>query len=102
MTSARVEKINDYVMAYGMIRHFFYEKGELEKYRSNLFRLAWIIFFANYYNIFQLHLKCRTFCGWFANQKISNRNLFYFMSDRSIKNNPEMPGYIINPWDYRK
>ncbi len=102
MTSARVEKINDYVMAYGMLKCFFHEKGELDKYRLNFFRLAWIIFFANYYNIFQLHLSCRSFCGWFRNQNISDRNLFYFMNDKNISGKPKMSRYVINPWDYRK
>lgn len=99
MTSVKVEKINDYVLSYGIIKSFLKSKGELKTYKFNLYRLAAIIFFANYYNIFQLHLHCKNFHGWLKNQSISNKNLFYFLNDKNVGDNPEIPQYILNPWD---
>ena len=103
MTSPKVEKINDYILSYGILKNYIAHKGELHKYKSAFFRFAVIIYFANYYNVFELHFKSKNFHGWIKNQHISNKNILYFAS-RKFKPDKDMPKlvqYALNPWDIR-
>ncbi len=101
MTSPKVEKINDYVLAYGILKNYIAHKGKLHEYKAAFFRFAVIIFFANHYNVFDLHYKTKNFHGWIKNQHVTNKNILYFASRKYIPNEdlPTLPEYVINPWD---
>ncbi len=103
MTSPRVEKINDYVLSYGILKNYITHHGKLNEYRAAFFRFAVIIFFANYYNVFELHFKTKNFHGWIKNQHITNKNILYFASRkyRSNEDLPTLPMYVMNPWDVK-
>lgn len=99
MTSVKVEKINDYILSYGILRNYIFFHGDGKRYRMALFGLAVIIYFANYYNIFKLHCACRNFKGWIRNQHISNKNIIYFASGacEPTADYPKLPQYICYP-----
>lgn len=101
MTSVKVEKINDYILSYGIVKNYITYNGRLQRYKRAFFRFAFIIYFANYYNVFELHCNCKNFHGWLKNQHISNKNILYFASHRfkAGKDAPKLPQYILNPWD---
>lgn len=99
MTTVKVEKINDYILAYGIVKNYIEYHSEGKNYRIAFIRLALIIYFANYYNVFKLHLSCRNFRGWLKNQHICNKNIIHFAkhSFRATKEYPKMPEYIFSP-----
>lgn len=99
MTTVRVEKINDYILAYGIIRNHIEYRRKGKIYRVALIRFALIIYFANYYNVFKLHLVCRSFKGWLKNQHISNKNIFHFAKRKfkATEEYPKLPEYIFSP-----
>lgn len=99
MTTTRVEKINDYILSYGIIRNYIEYHGEGKTYRISFLKFALIIYFANYYNVFNLHFVCRNFKGWIKNQHISNKNIIYFARKnfKAVPGYPELPKYIFSP-----
>lgn len=103
MTSPKVEKINDYVLSYGILKNYIAHNGKFNDYKLAFFRFAFIIYFANYYNVFELHFKSKNFHGWIQNQHITNKNILYFASRKykPDKDLPQLPQYALNPWDYR-
>lgn len=101
MTSVKVEKINDYIMSFGIIKNYIQLNGQLDTYKKSLDKLSKIILIANYYNVFELHLHSHSFHGLKRNQTIANKNIRAFASD-SFEAKPTAPvvsEYIINPWD---
>lgn len=101
MNSVKVEKINDYILAFGILRNYIQNQGAYRKYAFSLFRLACIVFFANHYNIFQLHTACRNMRGLIKNQYISNKNISYFAGRNftAVQGYPKMPEYVFGPED---
>lgn len=99
MTTVRVEKINDYILSYGIVRNYIQYRGEYKQYRMAFLRFAMIVFFANHYNIFQLHWVCKNFKGWFKNQYIANKNILTFAlgNFNATDDLPELPQYIFAP-----
>lgn len=99
MTTTKVEKINDYILAYGITRNYIEYHGDTKTYRYSFLKFAFIIYFANYYNVFKLHLECRNFKGWFKNQVISNKNILHFArrSFEATEASPILPEYIFSP-----
>ena len=103
MTSPKVEKINDYVLSYGILKNYIGSHGKLHEYKFAFFRLAIIIFFANYYNVFEMHYKAKNFHGWIKNQHTTNKNIILFASRKYTCSDdlPTLPQYVINPWDIK-
>lgn len=99
MTSVKVEKINDYIYAFAIIRNYIQYHGKLDTYKFSLFRLATIIFFANHYEVFRLHLACHNFREYFRNQILADRLIFYFLGRgfTATKDYPAMPQYVVLP-----
>ena len=99
MTSPRIEKINDYVLSYGILKNYIAHQGQLRYYKAAFFRLAVIIYFANIYNVFEIHYKAKNFHGWIKNQHITNSNILYFASRKYKPNEdlPTLPRYAVNP-----
>lgn len=104
MTTVKVEKINDYILSYGIVKNYIEYHGEYKQYRIALARLAVIVFFANYYNVFELHFVCRNFKGWIKNQHIANKGILHFACGTFTPTDsyPSMPQYIIAPENKRK
>lgn len=99
MTTVKVEKINDYILSYGIVKNYICFHGEGKSYRTAFIRLFFIIYFANYYNVFKLHCTCGNFKGLLRNQHISNKNIIYFALGAWEKtaDYPKLPEYIRNP-----
>ncbi len=99
MTTTRVEKINDYILSYGIIRNFLEYRGETKTYRAALERLGFIIYFANYFNIAQLHYTRGSYKNLFRDIRTSNRLIMYFIKGKftPTEDYPQMPEYIFSP-----
>lgn len=104
MTTAKVEKINDYILSFGILKNYIQYRGEYKKFRLAFFRLAYIIFFANYYNIFKMHAICHNFKGWIKNQHIANKCIYNFAGKGFVASdkNPELECYIFAPENKKK
>ena len=101
MTSVKVEKINDYIMSFAIMKSYIQLNGELDTYKKSLDKLAKIIKVANHFNVFELHWHSRNFHGHKRNRSIADKNIMAFASDdfRPTTALPVMSEYIINPWD---
>ena len=101
MTSVKVEKINDYIMSFAIMKSYIQLNGELDTYKKSLDKLAKIIKVANHFNVFELHWHSRNFHGHKRNRSIADKNITAFASDdfRPTTALPVMSEYIINPWD---
>ncbi|MBQ5440620.1 MAG: hypothetical protein IIT49_07590, partial [Clostridia bacterium] len=101
MTSVKVEKINDYIMSFAIMKSYIQLNGELDTYKKSLDKLAKIIKIANHFNVFELHWHSRNFHGHKRNRSIADKNIMAFASDdfRPTTALPVMSEYIINPWD---
>jgi len=101
MTSVKVEKINDYIMSFGIMKNYIQLNGQLDTYKKSLDKLAKIILIANHYNVFELHWHSRNFHGFKRNRSIANKNIKAFASDdfKATQASPAVSEYIINPWD---
>lgn len=101
MTSVKVEKINDYIMSFAIMKSYIQLHGELDTYKKSLDKLAKIIKVANHFNVFELHWHSRNFHGHKRNRSIADKNIMAFASDdfRPTTALPVMSEYIINPWD---
>lgn len=101
MTSVKVEKINDYIMSFAIMKSYIQLNGELDTYKKSLDKLAKIIKVANHFNVFELHWHSRNFHGHKRNRSIADKNIMAFASDNFKPTTalPVMSEYIINPWD---
>ncbi len=103
MTTAKVEKINDYILSYGIIRNFLEYRGDTKTYRAALEHLGLIIYFANYFNLIQLHYVRGSYKYLFKNIRTANRLIMYFIKGEftPTEDYPKMPEYIFDPEDLR-
>lgn len=99
MTTIKVEKINDYILSYGIVRNYIEYNGELKKFRLVLIYFSFIIYFANYYNVYKLHRSRRNFKNIVQNQRIANKCIVYFAGRKfkATAEHPTLPQYIVSP-----
>lgn len=82
--STNINKINDYVLALGVLRNFFELQNDYKTYRINHLQLATTMFFVNFYNIFMIHHKTMNLKGVLSNFTASCKSIFYFISKKYI------------------
>lgn len=91
------EKINDFIVALGVIRNFLENKREYNKYKNYIWIYAQKTKVVCYYYILQMHMKASNFKRFAENISCANKSIDYFVSDKYVSlENVHIP-YLIYP-----
>lgn len=97
LNTMNVKKIIDFIRSLGVIRNFFENQGEYDKYKKRIWIYSQRLKLEIYYLILQMHSEASNMEGFIDNIAAATKSIDYFSGDEFIRCTQEVPDipYII-------
>lgn len=100
LNTMNIEKIKDFIKSLGVMRNFFENQGDYEKYRRRIWVYSQRVKIVAYYFILQMHTSAGTMEGFLDNITSATKSIEYFAGEKFVPSHievPEMPYQITEP-----
>lgn len=100
LNTMNINKIKDFIRSLGVMRNFFENQGDYEKYKNRIWIYSQRVKLVTYYFILQMHASAGNMEGFLDNISAATKSIDYFAGDKFIpsdENIPEIPYQIYEP-----
>ncbi len=100
LNTMNICKIRDFVRSLGVMRNFFENQGDYEKYKNRVWIYSQRVKLVTYYFILQMHTSAGNMEGFIDNIAAATKSIDYFAGDKFIPSAvdiPEIPYPICEP-----
>lgn len=91
LNTVNVDKIIDFIRSLGVMRNFFENQGDYEKYKNRIWVYSQRVKLVSYYYILQMHSEASNMEGFLDNITAATKSIDYFAGDDFIPCSQEIP-----------
>lgn len=100
LNTMNISKIQDFVRSLGVMRNFFENQGDYEKYKNRVWIYSQRVKLVTYYFILQMHKSAGNMEGFIDNIAAATKSIDYFAGDKFVPSPvdiPEIPYPMYEP-----
>lgn len=100
LNTMNTDKINDFILSLGILRNFFENQGEYEKYKNRIWIYSQRTKIVSYYFILQMHINSHNMEGFVDNINSATKSIDYFSGNNFVPSPtdiPDLPYHVIAP-----